>query len=349
MVVAPPTVAGVYASPGTALPGQSLTIGGSGWAAGEIVVVRLDGALIMAPTANSAGAFSGRYTVRVGVGRHTITASGGRSGRSAAASLAVVRPVQVGIGASPNRVVRGSSLHVSGTNFQANEYVLAKFRGSLVGAGQADRNGRVSNITFTVPGNTPLGAAEVTITGARSGRSARAFVYVLAVPRPRAGLSLSPGSTHRGGRIYVSGHGFKDREVVVVRFHGSTVLALIADRHGNFSHVGFTVAHNAPYGTAKVTATGTATAPPPSPQVSVSPRSIDRGDDITISGKDYFGGEIVLIRVDGRFVATPTADHHGNFTVRFRLPGWIKAGKHTAQTVGTKSGRTARASFEVTS
>ncbi|HXT36497.1 MAG TPA: hypothetical protein VN837_13055 [Chloroflexota bacterium] len=358
-VVAPPMVAGVYANPGTARPGQTLTIGGSGWDAGEIVVVRLDGSLIMAPTANAAGAFSGRYTVNVGVGRHTITAVGGKSGRSAAVSLTVARPVQVGIGASPNRVVRGSSLHVSGTNFQANEFVLVKFRGSLVGAGQADRSGRVSNVTFTVPGNTPLGTAEVTITGARSGRSARAFVYVLAVPRARPGLSLSPGSTHRGGRVYVSGHGFKDREVVVVSFHGSTVLALIADRHGDFNHVGFTVAHNVPYGTAKVTATGTAsgisastslrvTAPPPSPSVSVSPRSIDRGGDVTVSGKDYFGGEIVLIRVDGRFVATPTADRHGTFKVRFHLPGWVKVGKHTAQSVGTKSGRTARASFEVT-
>jgi hypothetical protein len=359
-VVAPPTVASVYASSGTVQPGQTLTIGGSGWDVGEIVVVRLDGALIMAPTANAAGNFSGRYTVGVGVGRHTITASGGRSGRSAAASLTVARPVQVGIGASPNRVVRGSSLHVSGTNFQANEYVLVKFRGVLKGAGQADRSGRVSNITFTVPGNTPLGTAEVTITGARSGRSARAFVYVLAARRGRAGLSLSPGSAHRGGRVYVSGHGFKGREVVVVRFHGSNVLALIADAHGNFKHVGFTVARNVPYGTARVTATGTVsgisastnlkvTATRPSPQVSVSPRSIDRGDDITISGKDYFGGEIVLIRVDGRFVATPTADRHGNFRVRFRLPGWLKSGKHTAVTVGTKSGRTAHTSFEVTS
>ena len=359
-VVAPPTMAGVYANPSTARPGQTLSIGGNGWDAGEIVVVRLDGALIMAPTANAAGTFSGRYTVRVGVGRHTITASGGRSGRSAAVTITIAQPVRVGIGASPNRVVRGSSLHVSGTNFQASEFVLVRFRGALVGARQADRSGRVSNITFTVPGSTPLGTAEVSITGARSGRSARAFVYVLAVPRARAGLSLSPGSAYRGGRVYVSGHGFKGREVVVVRFHGSTVLALIADSHGNFNHVAFTVAHNAPYGTAKVTALGTASGisasanlrvnvPRPSPQVSVSPGRIDRGAEVTISGKDYIGGEIVLIRVDNRFVATPRADRQGNFRVRFRLPGWIKVGKHTAQSVGTKSGRTARVTFEVTS
>ena len=358
VVVAPPTVASVYASPGAVQPGQTVTIGGSGWTVGEVVIVKLDGALIMAPTANAGGAFSGRYTVRVGIGRHMITAMGGRSGRAAATSFSVAQPVRVGIGASPNRVVRGSSLHVSGTNFQANEFVLVRFRGAIVGAAQANSSGRMTNVTFTVPGNTPLGTAEVTITGARSGRSARAFVYVLPVPRTRAAVSLTPGSTHRGGRVYVSGHGFHGGEVLVIRFHGSNVAAILADRHGSFSHVGFTVAVNVPYGTSKVEVVGTASgitasanlkvaSTPPSTQVSVSPRSIDRGHDITIAGKNYLGGEYVLIRIDNRIVATPRADRHGNFSLRFRLPGWLKPGSHTTQALGTKSGRAAHTSFKV--
>ncbi|MGH2347539.1 MAG: hypothetical protein ACRDG4_20115, partial [Chloroflexota bacterium] len=256
-VAARPVTASIYVSPSSARVGQTVTIGGSGWSPRETILVRINGAIVMAPTSNSSGHFAARYVVRLSYARHTVTAQGAASGRTAQASLNVVRPITARISVAPNRVQRGKSVKVDGSNFLANEIVLVRFRGSLVAAPQAHRDGRISRVTFKVSDRTPLGNQQVTITGARSGRVARTDVYVLAKPKPvRARLAASPSTTHRGGRVYIWGSGFRAHEEVLVRYRNAIVVAIVANSSGSFSHIGYTVASSTRYGKASLVAKG---------------------------------------------------------------------------------------------
>jgi hypothetical protein len=137
------------------------------------------------------------------------------------------------------------------------------------------------------------------------------------------------------------------------------VLAVLADSHGAFRHIGFYVAYNVPYGANYLVANGVASgrtasarlnvaAPAPSASISVSPRVVGRNHDITVSGGHYARYEVVLIRIDGRIAAVSRANSGGAFSVRFRLPDWVRPGRRTIQTLGAKSEHGAKTTFVVT-
>jgi RsiW-degrading membrane proteinase PrsW (M82 family) len=59
---------------------------------------------------------------------------------------------------------------------------------------------------------------------------------------------------------------------------------------------------------------------------------------MTVTGKGFAAGEIVLIYLHGTIVAASTADGHGNVSFRFKVPSTIPAGHTTLQAVGARSG-----------
>ena len=193
----------------------------------------------------------------------------------------------------------------------------------------------------------------VTITGAISGRLARAYVDILAKPQPvKAKLSVSPSSTRRAGRVYVSGSGFHASEEVLVRYHNIVVLAIVANPAGSFNRIGFTVAANTAYGSAPLIAKGvysgrSASAtlrivgPPPAAYLLVSPRLVEQRHIVKISGGDFGASEYVLVSVENAKLALIKTNSSGSFNVNLVLPTWVGPGTRTIVAAGTQSGRKA--------
>lgn len=359
-VVAPPSVpvARIFANPLVVNPSGRLNLGGSGFAARETVLIRVDGALALALTADGAGSFSAGFTIRLGLGQHILSATGASSGRSASVAIRVAQPVTPGIGLEPNRVHRGAVVAVNGNNFLPNEIVLIRFRGALVQAVQADASGRFFHAHFTVPGSAPYGVSAVTITGARSGRSATAGLAVIPAPPAGPRVHLAKGGLHHGDAETVSGSGYLPGEVVLIRFRGALVQAAMADARGNFSRAGFRIPVNSPFGKQTITATGTRsgrsamatvtiTPRQPSTSITVSPAIVRHNGVVTVTGQGFEGGEIVLIRVRNVLVQAATANGQGRFRLAFRLPGGNFKGADVLLATGARSKRHAQVTLVV--
>lgn len=343
-----------YVSPGTVTSGTRVSFAGSGFGGGEVIVIRLSGNPIANVTASPSGTFSGTLVPRAPLGTYAFSAAGVASGRTAVATLRVVVPVTPGIGLVPNVVHRGAVARVNGNNFLGGEIVLIRFRSQLVQAVQTDRFGRFANARFVVPGNAPYGASSVSITGARSGRSAHATIYVTPAPPAGPRISVSSKALHRNATLTVAGHGFLGGETLLVRFRGQLVQAAIASGAGTFSRVSFRIPVNTPFGNATVTVTGgrsgrSASATirvtaPSGPAISLLPGEIGRGGRSYVSGYGFAGGEIILIRVNGTLVQAGQADSHGAFGhVAFTVPHRFHKGIVQVEVTGGRSNRKARA------
>ncbi|HWE64423.1 MAG TPA: hypothetical protein VHB98_22140, partial [Chloroflexota bacterium] len=298
----PTVVVRLSVAPDTVTPGSKVTFSGSGYAAGETVLIRFNGGLVGSIAAGPAGTFVGTFQAPSVTGTYSITATGASSGNTASATLHVARPTVPGIGLVPDRVHRGSTVLVNGNNFLPGEIVLVRFRGQLVQAAQADSQGRIYHASFVVPGTAPYGVSTVSITGSRSGRSASALLAVRPAPARGPRLSVSPTTVHRGTTVSVSGHGYQGGELVLIRFRGSLVQSAMADRNGSFSHARFRVPVNSPYGKASLSVLGARSGRSasatlhvtraPGIGISVSPGTVRRGGRLTVSGHGFAGGEI---------------------------------------------------------
>ncbi len=350
-------VARAFLNPSTVVQNATTTIAGTGFAAHETVLARVDGVLVQAAAANESGVVSIRYAARLALGAHTITLSGASSNRAAAARLYVVQPITASIGVTPGSTHRGSTVTVSGHNFAAREVVLVRFRNQIVQAVNADGSGNFANARFTVPGSAPYGASQVTATGAGSGRHASAIVKVQPTAPSGSRISVNHNKVHRGDTVTVSGKGFFGGEIVLIRFNNDLVQAVTADRHGNFSHAGFRVPVGNRYGTFTVKATGSrsgrnATAKlrvvaKVSVGISVTPTNVLRGHKIKVTGHGYQAGEIVLIYVRGRLADAQTADKHGNFKKEFTIARSSSRGVAIVMATGARSHRHAEKAIAI--
>ncbi|MGH2408988.1 MAG: hypothetical protein ACRDGS_01340, partial [Chloroflexota bacterium] len=359
-VAAPP---GVQVAPGSTISGGQVTITGRGFKAHEIVLLRVDGAIVFSPTAGGDGSFSVAYTARLGLGRHAVVATGASSQRSATAYLDVGRPVMVGMHLAPNRTHRGDIVRVAGINFLPGEIVLVRFRGVVIQASAASSLG-VLNASFTVPGTTPYGAVVVSIQGARSGRSAQALLGVLPAPSGGVGIHLSAVSVHHGSRVSVSGHGFQTGEIVLIRFRGALVQSAQADRRGSFVNAVFNVGVSIPFGTYTVEAVGANSGraassrvklvPGGAPRItkgvgiSVSTTRLKPGQKVMVTGHGYLAGEFVLIRLRGVIVQALPADKHGDFRATVLVSSHEAKGATTIEVSGARSNRQAQVRVVVT-
>jgi hypothetical protein len=356
----PPVVAPqVFLSAGTVGPGAHLTGAGRGFDAGETILLRFDGGSLNAVNAGSSGAFSFGFTASTAIGPHTVSATGGRSGKTASVTYTVLHPVTAGIGLLGTNLHRGSTVLVNGNNFLPGEVVLIKFRGKLVQAATADKNGRFSRASFKIPTNTPYGISTVTIVGSRSGRQADSQVRVTAPPRVAAHVSASTKSLHRGGKLLLSGGGFTAKEIILISYRGKLVKTVTADGKGNISKVSFTIPSNSPYGTSSITLKGAKSersatvkvnvTAKPTVGISVSPTRVARGKSITITGHGFAAGEIVLIYLHGSLLQAPKTGSKGNFgKTKLTVPTNMARGATVVLAKGARSGRHAQVKVVIT-
>jgi hypothetical protein len=357
LATAPRAPARLALTPGATSPNGKVAVTGSGFQAHEIVLIKVDGGFALSPTADATGAFHATYTANLDIGSHAVIAQGAVSERTARATLVIGRPVQAGMHVVPNRSHRGATVEVAGINFLPGETVLVRFRGAIVQSAAASSQG-VLNTSFTVPGNTPYGVSNVELQGAVSGRTVQVQVGILPEPSGGVSIHLSNSSPRRGAPVIVTGHGFQDGEIVLLRFRGHLVQAARADRSGKIAGAVFLVGVNVPLGTYSVEAIGSdsgrkatvqvkvtgAAAPKPHAAVgiAVTPTSLKAGSLVTVSGHGFQGGEFVLIRLHGAVVQAVKANSRGAFRTSFHVQGKPTRGTTTVQASGALSNRHAQ-------
>lgn len=352
----------VFLNAPAAMPGAHLVVSGRGFQPGEIILLHVDGTQVVTVAANYAGDFSAGIAVSHVYGKHMLSVTGTRSGRTATTSFFTVHPIRPGIGLLPNWAYPGAVAHVNGTSFVPREIVLIYFRGRLVQAVTADRNGRFFRASFKVPAGTPLGYAPIRLLGSVSGRATTALLRVTQ-PAPRKPVVLVSAATpQRGATVLLHGSGFAGKEIVLVRYRGSLVEAFTTDSHGTFAHVRVHIPANSPYGTAAISLLGTrshlaahvqvkVTAPRRAavvvthhPKLAATPTNgVHHQATMTVWGSGFAPGEKVRMYLHGKLVLEVKADSRGNlprshFTVALAVP----AGNTTLQAVGTHSGRKAQ-------
>ena len=211
--------------PAMVVPGQQITIEGSGFVATDSVssVTIGNQSVTISPAAEVSSAGDIVIAVNVpsnpagdgiGSGKKTISVTATGSGRVAEGSIEIPKAA---ITLDPVTSRRGTTVNVSGSGFPSGDLVQVKYENNdifvTVAAGSADASGSVS-INFTVPSYARIGSkhnVEATSVGVFKGGTGKATHET-----PGAMVSLSTDSVASGQRITVSGMNFPAFATVAV-------------------------------------------------------------------------------------------------------------------------------------
>ena len=201
--------------PSTVVPGQQITIQGSGFVRGdEFHSVVVEGTTVtLSPEAEASSAGDIVITINVpssgtGIGHGTKTVSVTASGSNRIGEGKIEVP-EASITLSPTESRRGETVNASGTGFPAGDLVQIKYeRGddlTTVAAGSADASGAV-NIDFIVPSYANIGSehdVEAVSIGVYASVTAEATHTT-----PGAAVTLSSTTISSGESITITGMNF---------------------------------------------------------------------------------------------------------------------------------------------
>jgi predicted alpha-1,2-mannosidase len=165
-------------APAAVAAGDPITVNGSGFAAGEQVIVKLG----TSPARSLTVAASSTGTVHASVaasddaqpGRYSVTAAGASSRTPATATVQVtgqpaVRTYRPQVLLSAASGPRGTAITVDGSGFAPNEAVTIGFGDGLASTTlHANGDGVIAGATISVPGTAKPGPTGITLTGADS-------------------------------------------------------------------------------------------------------------------------------------------------------------------------------------
>ncbi|MGK5740281.1 GH92 family glycosyl hydrolase [Micromonospora sp. URMC 103] len=159
--------------------GDTLTVEGTGFAAGEQVTVTLGAgpARTVTVAASPAGAIRASITTPGDTrpGRYAVTATGASSRAPATATVQVTgKPAAPAyrprVALSTTSGARETPITVDGSGFAPNEAITIRFGDGLASSTvRANGDGVVSGVTVSVPGAAKAGSTSITLAGAASG------------------------------------------------------------------------------------------------------------------------------------------------------------------------------------
>jgi hypothetical protein len=317
---------------------------------------------------SSAGTFSvGTLTVpgTTPEGVVTLVATGASSHLSASVQL-LVGTLPVTISNSPNPVVAGSAIHLTGSGYIPGETVTLTLAGpggfSLTLANViASTTGTVSVAQTTIPASTSAGTYTLVATGQASGRVARASITVQA-PAPSAPIlsivdvSFVHGRTYlsnAGALISIAGSSFPPSTAISVALQGASssfVLGVITTSSaGSFAPTLVTVPANVVPGSYRLVAliAGVNRASLAvqivrrNPHLAVSNSTVSPGNQITVQGTGFAADEIVVLALNGAAVASQPssilANASGSFSVHITVPQTLARGANVLSATGATS------------
>ncbi|MDB5225624.1 MAG: hypothetical protein JWL87_576 [Candidatus Adlerbacteria bacterium] len=299
-----------------------ITVGGSGFAAGEQVQVLL-GLSNTTATANAQGAFSGAALTipNVPSGLYIVIGIGQTSGQVAFSYL-YVQSLYPQVSPSSWYMAPGSMLSWSGSGFAPNEPITVKRDGETIASFAADANGAFTNAgASTVPFSLHGGTNAYVIKGGNTGAS---MSMSLSVADLYPYVSPSAWYILPGNMVTFTGGGFGLNEPVSVYLgdDDEAVAHGIADASGSFmGQAQVTI----PYGTglAEYRVVGDlseAAAEAPITRAnfysSLNPSSYYSapGMQITLAGSGFAPDEDVVVEVEGDEVGTAHTNALGSFS-----------------------------------
>ena len=344
----------VVVSPTNRPPGNTITVTGSGFGAGEtgVTITFDDNPVASGISANSLGNWSGTFTVPASPsGPHSISAYG--SVTLAGSLPGVTFVVNPNIDVSPTSGPPGSSVTVTGSGFGGGETgITITFDNKPAAPGiSANSLGNWSG-TFTVPASSS-GSHSISAYGS----------FTLAGSLPGVAFMVNPNiavnSTNGipGSSVTVIGSGFAAGETgITITFDGNQVASGIsANSQGNWRGT-FTVPASS-LGSHTVRAGGSITQAVSlggtnfgvTPGITLNPASGYVGGTVQISGSGFAANSPLTFTYDDNEIPAEgaTTDATGSFVKSFVAPK-SKAGNHTVSvTDGQRN--SAKATFNMDS
>jgi large repetitive protein len=364
------TQVGLSLSQPSVVPGQSFTLDGSGFRAGEAVTVTAPNAVLIA-TADANGDFLLPVTVPTSVsnGLHHVFVHGSISGYFGMEVIHVIPAAGVQLSASPATVQAGEPFYVSGSGFLPGERVEVfpnPISSSETIANAVGAFGPLRFSASSVRANTIYAVLAYGVTTARSA-STQITVTAVApaplptpVPTPPATLTVMPSTVNAGSQTVLSGTGFQPSEQILIHVNGTLQGSVMASGTGTFA--GYllavpmgTAAGNFPIQVSGVTSGRSASATltvaisqAVTASIAVSPVSASAGSLITVSGTGFSPGEAVVISFNNQIVRNVTADAVGSFANgSFVVAPGTAPGQYGVAATGTSSTRTANSVLTV--
>ncbi len=315
-------------NPKTAGTGDSITVTGSGFAAGpqNPITIYVDGnAVTTTPSAVNSlanGSFTAQFVVpTLARGLHTVTAS---DALQAEDTFTVAEKVTFG---ASNGFV-GDSVTVSGNGFDASASVGLYWGAATTPFATLTASGSgVLSGAFTVP-TAVKGDYTVTVKVGTTTVNAVVFTVKSKI------TAVSPASGTVGTTIKVSGNGFAANTASKIYLGTTEVGSLTTGADGTFTDATFTIPEIG-YGEYIVKVADTAAADPVKPvkvnaKLVLSPVSGVAGDTITVTGTGFAASTTASLFFDNTYtlgVSKDTSDK-GSFSATFTIPN-LPGGAHT--------------------
>ena len=214
-------------SPSSAVPGQQITISGSGFAKNEAVdTLTIGGGEDNAVDPGDDASATSSGSVSVTVALPADIGSGDKKivltidGREGEGEVTVPKPA---IELDPAESVPGSVISVTGTGFASNQRVEASYKGGIEAIGSADSEGNVS-LRLPIPSGAGVGATnEVKVKTRHSDTDNYGDLDISATAKhktPGPAITVTP-EAHAGGMITISGTNFEVFSALTVTVGGS--------------------------------------------------------------------------------------------------------------------------------
>ena len=343
------TVAGLLANAEAdsyyALPGSTIKVRGTGFAAGESVTVS-GGSLPLTTTASSTGA-----TVFVpvvlpfGTSPAVITLTGTLSGVSAFVPISLA-PFSPQVSPSTYYTSPGTNVAFTGTGFASGESVSVSLNGVFTTSVSANSLGNINTSGILIPVSSAN--ANFVFTGSLS-----KVATTVSVGLSSFSPQVSPSSWYvqAGSSLTFTGAGFASGESVSIKFNGSQVSTSTVNSEGGFTSSAIAVPYSAPSAHFEFTSSlthavlsvdvGIAAL---APGIVLSSYYDIGGAPLTISGSGFGSSESVVVTFGGTSLATVNSNLSGSFTFVGNVP-FGTAGNKTVQARGQSSFALSSASF----
>ena len=308
----------IQINPTSGIMGQTVTVGGTSFAAGNNIDIAFDNVNRGTATANTSGAFSGAtFTVPESYqGTHVVKATDA-SGNFDTESFTTNPSIAV----VPSTGMAGDETTVNGTGFRVGKLVTFSYAGSLIyttdpGSITPDDKGSFS-ASFSVP-TSDRGSYDVE---ASDGIYEASASFTVEIPLT---FSVDLTSGIIGTEFTVLGNGFAKDSNVEIFFSGDKIGEKVADSDGRFSGK-FRVPVRAASGTHTIKISdginiksAEFTIPPHS--ASFSKTKGYSGTEVTISGTNFAANTPVIFTYDGEKEGETDTDANGTFSMVFTIP-----------------------------
>ena len=351
-------------TPPSAQVGATITLQGSGFIAGEPVLISVAGVIGQA-TADPTGSFTATEVVPgtfAPGGVLRIYARGAYSNRFAVEPVYVIgTPPPPPLTVAPQPVTRGTALTIGGSGFGPSEQIdLFLAGGAAAGAATADGSGSFSS-GLLVPSTLSAGTHSAIAFGVSSKIFAEATIQVVAAGVVAAArIDLSRYTAAPGSAVGISASGFAPNEPITISVGGTVVATVVASPSGRLTRAPFTVPVTLANGSYPVLAMGTSsglragatlTVLAFGSSIAASPGSGMPGSIVTVSGQGFGPDERVNLALNGLALASLprqiVAAPNGAFAASFAIPTSALPGVNTLTATGASSKGVATTTIEV--